>query len=126
MVWPIDAQKGRFPSKFAHSARVAGPEVIFYLSHSQTPTSDAPHTCKPGALLPATAVYPPLRAGSGCCSCTVAADIARCNLQYDRLRLLCDAPAATDHCAPCVRSIVNIRQSRRVWERMGAEFEAQQ
>ena len=47
MVWLIDAQKGRFPSKnrerdrMAHGRANLGDPI--YLSNSQTPTSHAPH-----------------------------------------------------------------------------------
>ena len=114
MVWPIDAQKGRFPSKITHSC---GRDPILDRSLAQPDNHIACTTHKSGALLPATAVYLPLRGASECCSRAraVAADIACCNLQYCRLRLL-RCSCSSRHRPLCSLRPLNIRQSKRAWD----------
>ena len=124
MVWPIDAQKGRLPSKIAHSrtSQRTRSDVVCSIS----PTDRHPHRLAhrmhytAGALLPATVVFPPLRAASGRCSRAVDAGTARCNLQHCRRLLRCSSrhrPVNHCQCAPCVRS-ASVNQGGRgsAWE----------
>ena len=116
MVWPIDAPKGRFPSKIAHSAARDLIHPAARHTHIPYSTTHAPHT---HALLPATAVYPPLRAASaGAAAAPVAADTARCSIAAE-------VRCSSRHRPLCSLRPLNIRQSRRAWERVGAAFEAQ-
>ena len=62
MVWPIDAQKGRFPSKIVCGGWCGAPDLLTYsptLHTAHRGTQPMHHIRKPGALLPATAVDPP-------------------------------------------------------------------
>ena len=118
MVWPIDAPKGRFPSKIAHYRGEGRGTPIYPAAYPQpdTPTSHnstthanqvrsaTSHCCVPTAasrqwaLQPRRLLLTPLAAALpafGCCA------------------LLTPPP---DHCAPCVRSTFVNQGRGSTWE----------
>ena len=101
MVWPIDAPKGRFPSKIAHYRGEGRGTPIYPAAYPQpdTPTSHN-STTHANQVRSAT---------SHCCvPCT-----ARCSIAFGRCALLMPPP---DHCAPCVRSTFVNQGRGSAWE----------